>query len=474
MIFTELRFLLFFIGVLVVYWSLPWNLARKVFLLAASLFFYAVWDWRFLFLIVGSTLVDYVAGLMIDRSQGRARKVWMLVSLAVNLGALAIFKYFNFFAASLADLAHALGAELSVPTLTLVLPLGISFYTFEKLSYTIDIYRGNLRPTRSALDLLLFVCLFPRLVAGPIMRATDLLPQFESKRRWAAVNVRACVGLFLVGYLKKACISDTIAPAVDLYFANPSIYSAPAAITAVLLYAVQIYCDFSGYTDMARACAGLMGYEFLENFRWPYLARNITDFWRRWHISLSSWLRDYLYISLGGNRGSRLFTHRNLLLTMLLGGLWHGAAWVFVIWGGLHGIALIVHKEWSRRFPGPLPEARPSLVRRAVVTTLSTALTFYFVCLCWIFFRSPDLESAWTTCQAWVLLRSPGTATLSTNYLWLVAALVPMHVLAYKDRAMGWLERMPWWLAAVVLGGLAALCAGLTPAGMRPFIYFQF
>jgi alginate O-acetyltransferase complex protein AlgI len=466
MIFTELRFLLFFVVVFGVYWALHWNTPRKIWLLGASLFFYAAWDWRFLPLIVGSTLVDYAAGLFMERSAGRSRKAWLWVSLIVNLGALGLFKYFGFFSHNLVQLAHALGAEVSEPTLRLVLPLGISFYTFEKMSYTIDIYRGSLRPTRNPLDLLLFVCMFPRLVAGPIMRASDLLPQFESRRLFAQVNVRACLTLFLMGYFKKACVSDTIAPAVDQFFAHPLAYTSLSAYTAVLLYAAQIYCDFSGYTDMARACAGLLGFDFLENFRWPYLAANITDFWRRWHISLSSWLRDYLYISLGGSRGSRLFTCRNLMLTMLLGGLWHGAAWTFVVWGGLHGLALVVHKGWTRWVRIPQSIAVPSMVA-------GTLLTFAFVCLCWVFFRATDFATAMKTLRS-LSLGSRGTAELSTRYLWILLALAGLHLASANDRLSNALSRVPTWAYAIGFGVAAAILSALTPPGVRPFIYFQF
>ena len=349
MIFTELRFLGFLAIVLAVHWTLRSAWTRKLWLLEASYLFYGLWDWRFLSLIFGSTALDYLVGLKLEgNDDGRSRKRWITLSVIANLGLLGVFKYTNFFLDSAIRFANALGLEASPHVLGIVLPVGISFYTFQTMSYSLDVYRRNLRAVRDPLDFALFVTFFPQLVAGPIVRAVDFLPQLEVPKFWRDVRVRACLTLFLVGYVKKACIGDNVATLVDPYFDKPGTFDALGAWTAVLYYAVQIYCDFSGYSDMAIATAGLFGYELRLNFDFPYLASSIRDFWRRWHMSLSSWLRDYLYIPLGGNRGSRLFQHRNLLLTMLLGGLWHGAGWNFVIWGALHGGALVVHREWER------------------------------------------------------------------------------------------------------------------------------
>ena len=265
-------------------------------------------------------------------------------------------------------------------TLSIVLPVGISFYTFQTLSYSIDIYAGRLQPQKSLLDLATFVAFFPQLVAGPIVRAADFLPQLAIARSFSQVNVRACLILFMVGFFKKACVSDNLAPIVDRYFSAPETYNALSSWIGVLSYTVQIYCDFSGYSDMAIACAGLLGYELCVNFDFPYLASSITDFWRRWHISLSTWLKDYLYIPLGGNRGGQLFTYRNLMLTMVLGGLWHGAAWTFVVWGALHGGALIAHKEWKKLMTSRAAATKPKNSLWPIL------LTFYWVCITWVFF----------------------------------------------------------------------------------------
>jgi alginate O-acetyltransferase complex protein AlgI len=304
-------------------------------------------------------------------------------------------------------------------------------------------------------------------VAGPIVRAADFLPQLAERRQFARIDVRGALVLFLVGFIKKACISDNLAPVVDEYFANPAAFNAAAAWTATLYYAVQIYCDFSGYSDMAIACAALLGYRLCVNFRFPYLAADITDFWRRWHVSLSSWLRDYLYVPLGGNRGSRLFTYRNLMLTMLLGGLWHGAAWNFVVWGGLHGLALIVHREWSRR-------VRPEALLRRLVARVSLPLTFLFVCLCWIFFRAVGFEDAANVARAFLGLGAGGKHGLGSDALWLLPLLGCAHWIAYHGGARSLWRRMPEWTFAGTYALLCALSLTLVPASSQPFIYFQF
>ena len=468
MIFTELRFLGFFLLVFAVHWALRHNGWRKLWLLASSYFFYAAWDWRFLSLILLSTSVAFGTGLLMSRSVGvRSRKQWLVLSIATNLGVLGAFKYFDFFIESGRVVLAAVGLPASVHTLGIILPVGISFYTFQTLSYSIDVYRGRLPATRKALDLALYIGFFPQLVAGPIVRATDFLPHLTRRRSFAGVRVRACLVLFLVGFIKKAGISDTIAPGVDRYFADPAAYTALGAWIGVLFYAVQIYCDFSGYSDMAIACAGLLGYNLCTNFRFPYLASSVAEFWQRWHISLSSWLRDYLYIPLGGNRGSRLFIYRNLMLTMLLGGLWHGAAWRFVIWGGLHGAALVASREWSRW-------VRPTGAWAAALPVLGALATFYWVCVAWIFFRAPDLETAFTVVRSFVLLESPGAKSLGTPYLLLFGGLAALHWVGYRRWFSGLWERIPAGLFAPAYGVACAVALAFVRPHTMPFIYFQF
>ncbi|MEM8934739.1 MAG: MBOAT family O-acyltransferase, partial [Acidobacteriota bacterium] len=432
MLFVEPLFFLFFAVVFAVSWSVPRDRPRKAVLLAASYLFYAGWDWRFLGLILLSTAVDFVVSRAIHAAPERssARRRWLVLSLVTNLGILATFKYLGFFVDSARAGLHALGVTVADPALSIVLPVGISFYTFQTLSYTIDVFRGRLDPVRNVLDFALFVAFFPQLVAGPIVRAAHFLPQLARRPRLGEVAGRRWLTLFLIGFVKKACVADGVAPHVEQVFSAPDAFAASAVWLAVALYAIQIYCDFSGYSDMAIACAGLLGYDLGPNFRFPYLASSVADFWRRWHISLSTWLRDYLYIPLGGSRGTRWATTRNLMLTMLLGGLWHGAAWTFVAWGALHGVALAVHRGWRR-----LVEQRvPTITLPPVVTrTASTALTLWVVACGWILFRAESFGDAGVLLKAFVLGRGAGTlghgpGGLDPNLWWLVGALFVLHL----------------------------------------------
>jgi alginate O-acetyltransferase complex protein AlgI len=461
MIFTELRFLGFFVAVFALHWALRGDQERKWLLLAASWWFYAAWDWRYLGLLLLSTAIDYTAARGLDAlSQGPydapKRRMWLCVSLGANLGILCAFKYYDFFVGSAAALF-----DLDVAALGLVLPLGISFFTFQTMSYTIDVYRRTTRAA-GALDVALFVAFFPQLVAGPIVRARDLLPQLAAPRRFAVVPVRAALGLFLIGYVKKAAVADNLAPIVDAYFADPAAYDAHAAWIAVTSYAAQIYCDFSGYSDMAIATAWLLGYELGRNFDAPYAAASVTEFWRRWHLSLSSWLRDYVYIPLGGNRCGAARTYRNLLLTMLIGGLWHGAAWTFVAWGGLHGLALALERALGVQ------------ERRGAARVFGAAATFVFVCAAWVCFRSQDFATAGTVLRAYLLFDGAGAASFP-GWLWgVLLALATAHTLAQLGQRRGWWRALPDWLFAIGWGSLAALAIAASPIGSRPFIYFQF
>lgn len=495
MIFTEFRFFLFFAVVFGVYWALRSNGWRKGWILLCSYAFYGAWDWRFLSLIIGSTLVDYFVALNLAKSNHqKTRRNWLMVSLCVNLGALAYFKYAGFFVESAAGLFDLIGLPVNSVTLSIVLPVGISFYTFQTLSYSLDVYAGKLEPKQSLLDLATFVAFFPQLVAGPIVRAADFLPQLDVARSFSQVNVRACLTLFMVGFFKKACVSDNLAPIVDRYFANPGGFDALSGWIGVLSYTVQIYCDFSGYSDMAIACAGLLGYELCENFNFPYFASSITDFWRRWHISLSTWLKDYLYIPLGGNRGGQLFTYRNLLLTMVLGGLWHGAAWTFVVWGAMHGGALVIHKEWSQWTKNRKPwfaagPARGLDVRTQSIPTQTApkrmttplwtavaywAITFYWVCITWVFFRADSFGTAMTVLRSFVLFDSPGAEQISVGVLGFLAVLWGLHWLTMKQAWEQAIAQLPAQIFAVGYGFAAAAILTLVPVGYTAFIYFQF
>jgi alginate O-acetyltransferase complex protein AlgI len=470
MIFTELRFFAFFALVFGVYWALQSLPARKFWLLVTSFAFYAAWDWRFLGLIILSILVDYVVGLALERTEdSKQRRRWMLASLTANLGMLGLFKYFDFFVTSAANLLQWFGFDPHLPTLSLVLPVGISFFTFQTLSYSIDIYRRQLKATRNLLDLAVFVAFFPQLVAGPIVRAASFLPQLTVAQKFRDVAFKPYLALFLFGFIKKACIADNVAIAVDSYFGQASSYGSAAAWLAVALYAIQIYCDFSGYSDMAIATAGLLGFDLGENFHYPYLAVNLRDFWRRWHISLSTWLRDYLYISLGGNRRGPLRTYWNLIVTMALGGLWHGAAWRFLIWGLMHGFGLAIHRRF---FEGSLASSIGT--RREWITRgLSWGATLLWVCLAWIFFRAQDLSSAWTTVKATIGFSSPGTLQLDPSWWWLVAAFAAAHGTMSRF-TLNRFEKLPALAFGIGWGFLFSLALLFVRTEAQPFIYFQF
>ena len=359
MLFNSIHFLWFF----AVVWAAAaatrrWPTARKLLILAASAFFYGYWDARFLVLLGGSTVIDWLCGLGFARTESdRARRGILIVSLVANLGTLAFFKYFGFFVDSAKELLSGFGVGGSWgPTMEVVLPVGISFYTFQTLSYSIDVFRRRIPVERSLLDFALYVGFFPQLVAGPIVRASEFLEQ--TKRAPMLGWLQQSVGLQLViwGLFKKCVVADNAAPAVDALFAAESV-GVVLRVVAVLAFSMQIYCDFSGYSDIARGLAKMLGYEFPINFERPYFARDPSEFWRRWHITLSTWLRDYLYIPLGGNRGSAPATHRNLMWTMVLGGLWHGAAWNFVLWGVFHGALLVFYRivsldRWARTWLG--------------------------------------------------------------------------------------------------------------------------
>ncbi|HUN23706.1 MAG TPA: MBOAT family O-acyltransferase [Anaerolineales bacterium] len=355
-------------------------------LFVASCLFYGWWDWRFLLMLLATTALDYWVSLKIHASdQPTIRKRYLALSIITNLGLLGFFKYFNFFQSSFTQLLNLLGMQASPFLLTIVLPVGISFYVFQSISYVVDVYRNELEPPDNYWDFGLFVSLFPQLVAGPIMRATELLPQVLKPRRIDVQQVNAAVFLILWGYFKKVAIADNVGVLVERVFNNWQAMRGMDVALGILAFTLQIYCDFSGYTDIARGISKLMGFELMLNFRLPYFARSPQDFWNRWHISLSTWLRDYLYIPLGGNRQGEWKTYRNLLLTMLLGGLWHGASWNFVLWGLYHGLLLVLHRlckpflpRWDR-----LPGWRGFAIRTSQILAM-----FALTCLGWLLFRA--------------------------------------------------------------------------------------
>lgn len=467
MLFTELRFIPFLLLTLAVHWSLSSNRARKVWLLACSYAFYAGWDWRFLGLILLSTGVDSIAGKRIHASEDPgARRRWLTFSLASNLGILGTFKYLNFFLDSGSELLAFLGLPVAMPTLQVLLPVGVSFYTFQTLSYSLDIYRRKLVPCRGILDLALYVGFFPQLVAGPIVRAKDFLPQLASRTSLRQVDLRACAALMLIGFFKKAVLSDNVSPVADDFFADPSAFSMLGAWTGLAMFSIQLYCDFSGYSDMAIATAGLLGYQLPQNFDFPYLATNVQAFWRRWHMTLSTWVHDYLYIPLGGSRGSKPFRYRNTLVSMALIGLWHGAAWNFVLFGVYHGVMLILYLEFRERWPAP---ATP----RPWLAVPSAIFTFLVVCISMTFFRSSDLGTIGQVLGA-LFVPGEGSSWHGTGPLLVFFGAASLHLLWSRVRIEELLQRPPDWVFAAACGAAIPALWSLQNGAVQPFMYFQF
>ncbi len=476
MLFNSFVFLWFLLLVVPLH-SLLAKRWRNPLLLIASYVFYGYWDWRFCGLLALSTVVDYIAGGRIAASESEAgRRRWLWVSLATNLGILGIFKYYNFFADSFLAMLGPYSQSLDFVHLNIILPVGISFYTFQTLSYTIDIYRERLEPARSFWDFALFVSFFPQLVAGPIERARHLLPQIAERRLPDRAMVQEAMVLITLGMFRKVIIGDTCGRYVDTLFAEPSAYASGELLAALVLFSIQIYADFSGYSSIARGTAKLLGVDLMENFNQPYLAQNITEFWRRWHISLSSWLRDYLYISLGGNRRGRVRTYANLMTTMLLGGLWHGANWTFVVWGGLHGLYLAVHKVMlgDRAIREHFDRWRSM---RDVAGFLSRVLaTNALVLLTWLFFRAKSFDHAWEILSRMLAFEGSDLTgrfvQIATAYVFLSLAL---DLAEYVTRDHAWPLRTPYWLrapAGLVMWAVVLMYMFVAPP--MPFIYFQF
>jgi alginate O-acetyltransferase complex protein AlgI len=471
--FCSQKFFLFFVLIFALYWTLPWRRVRVGLLLAASFYFYASWNKWLALLICVSTLLDYVLALGIERSTVSWRRQLLLgISLFANLGLLCYFKYANFFLVSLDEALIAAGARTWLRTLEVLLPVGISFYTFEAINYVVDVYRRRIQAERNLGDFMLFILFFPHLIAGPIVRARDFLPQIKRPKRWSWARLHLGTGYFLMGLVKKLAIADRMAEYVDPVFADPSAFRASAIVFAAIAYAVQIYCDFSGYTDMAIGTAHMLGYKLARNFNMPYLAVNIADFWHRWHISLSSWLRDYLFIPLGGSRGTRWQTARNLLITMTLGGLWHGASWTFVFWGVLHGTLLVIHRAF-RDFSSSRPVLERCL-RSVPGTVLRMLLTFSCVAAGWVFFRATTFTTAFTLLSRVAAWRPGlGTPMPRMSLLTTLAVLGVCHAVAF------WVPWRKLWRIPAPIQGLAyaaalVLAQVLAPDAGKAFIYFQF
>jgi len=535
MLFNSTVFFIFF----AVFFAFYWRIAdqprvQNALVLIGSLAFYGWWDERFLILIAASTAVDYVAGLgasgeriraadlrkagsylglvslaataptfgeswrwlaltfavafaagaivlLIERSKGDRRRLWLTTSLIANLGLLAVFKYFGFFTESFVAAAQSIGFSVNAPMMAIVLPIGISFYTFQTLSYTIDIWRGDMRPTRRLIDFAAYVTFFPQLVAGPIERARALLPQFELRREWRSSSIGEGALLFLWGLYKKTVIADNLAPIVNAAFAAPEQTAPALMLSGILGFAVQIYCDFSGYSDMARGIARMLGFELMMNFDLPYFSRTPSEFWRRWHISLSSWLRDYLYVPLGGNRGSGINTYRNLIVTMLLGGLWHGAAWTFIAWGAFHGVILAIYRAMSI----------DSLIERAkgsgavIINVLAWSVMSMLTLVGWTLFRAQSLSDAGAALDGAFRLESLRNLAAAPEALAVLALTAPLVFANIANRFFapvikGFVEErrsagaFPALVRYSVMLTLLCSVVFLSAEGQQDFIYFDF
>jgi alginate O-acetyltransferase complex protein AlgI len=506
-LFPTIRFALFFAVVLPASWLLmPHRIRWRVFMVGASWFFYAAWDWRFVGLLAGSTLVNQVAAVLIDRARAAgARRAWLVVALTLNLGTLAWFKYVGFLVDSSYSALRLLGFDGDAPHVQVVLPVGISFFTFQAISYIVDVYRRRIRPTH-LLDFAVFLAFFPQLVAGPIVRAAEFLPQLRHRRDERRVDASLAFWLIAAGLFKKVVIASYLAEeAVDPLFALPHQHGGLEALVGVYAYAVQIYADFSGYTDIAIGVALLLGFRFPQNFDSPYSATSLQDFWRRWHMTLSRWLRDYVYIPLGGNQTSNAATYRNLFVTMLLGGLWHGAAWTFVVWGAIHGGGIAFERWWGERrhdpalaLPAPPPApmdgsglpahdgsvlvdvrpTRPALGSRdgIAATWGRRIVTFNVVCFAWIFFRATSFDNAWAVLGS----IAGGTSVPSAGVnpmvvavigLMLAAQVVPRRVVTTLQIGF---SRWPVVAQGLALALVLTAIDVLGPEGVAPFIYFQF
>jgi alginate O-acetyltransferase complex protein AlgI len=460
-------YFVFLILVALLYWQLPWRKQNGM-LLLASYFFYGWWDWRFVGLMILSTTLDYFLAFRIaDANDPQRRKFFLILSLTLNFTFLGIFKYFDFFIGSFVHAASMAGwNDLPTPMLRIILPPGISFYTFQEVAYIVDIYKGKQEPARNFVDYALFVSLFPHLIAGPIQRPSHLLAQVQHPRQFDTARFYDGVMLIVFGLFRKCVLADNFGIVANAAFSGRLGNSFLATLTGACAFGFQVYGDFSGYTDLARGSAQLMGFQFAINFRRPYLAVTLQDFWRRWHISLSTWLRDYLYIPLGGSRKGRARTYINLMITMLLGGLWHGANWTFVVWGGIHGFWLATERFFGEELHAPIP--------KKLGTAISRCITLAVVFLAWVFFRASSLHQAVTMLGNMANLRPDGHLFAPMLY---VAALgsvsVAMDLMMEPNDEQYLFQRAPALAPAMATACIAAIVLfGATDSSA--FIYFQF
>lgn len=469
MLFNSIEYLIFLPIVFILYWLLKSSYKNQnILLLISSYVFYGWWDYRFLSLIIFSSFLDYFVGQKIEEAQEKKQKKrWLLVSLCSNLGLLAVFKYYNFFADSFASSMSAFGWEVNDLTLNIIIPVGISFYTFQTLSYSIDIFRGQIKANRDIVAFFTFVSLFPQLVAGPIERASNLIPQITRQRSLNVSLIKTGIFQIFIGLFRKVAIADNLGVYVDSVYANQDIHNGSTLLVATIFYAFQIYFDFSGYSDIAIGSAKLFGFNFNRNFNFPYFSKTLTEFWRRWHMSLSFWLRDYLYISLGGNRKGIVITYRNLLLTMLLGGLWHGNTWNFVIWGAIHGLFLSIEKYTF------------SALKIKTFNAFGYIYTFIVVLIAWVFFRASDFDTAWSILSKWFTLDFGSlfigdiNAFVNASILMLIGLLIDLRIFKSNIPLEDYGNKFSTVRLSLIVS-LIILMLCLFYSTAENFIYFQF
>jgi len=475
MVFNSVIFLIFISIFLPIYFLLRGN-SRLVFTFLASYLFYGWWDWRFLGLIAFATCVDFFLGNSLEKEQDDKKRKWYIVfSMVLNLTLLSFFKYFNFFSDSFYQLFSSIGFDVSPLTLRIILPIGISFYTFQSMSYTIDIYRRDIHAEKNFLRFATFISFFPQLVAGPIVRARDFLPQFKNDHNLNPDRIILGFGQIVIGFFKKIVVADSLAPVVDQIFSSPANFTSFNLIIGVVFYSFQIYCDFSGYSDIAIGLARVLGFDFPRNFNLPYFSKSFREFWSKWHISLSSWLRDYLYIPLGGNRRGKLFTYRNLMLTMLIGGLWHGANWTFIFWGFLHGFYQI-----AERLTGPLYAKIVDFLRipKFISDGILILTVYILTCIAWIYFRATSFADASTIINNILLVDNFNLSSL-VNITWigkgafLISLLLIAEIISTKIDFADLMLKSPIFRVTsctVIILSIALLGAFAD----SQFIYFQF
>jgi len=472
MLFNSIEFLVFFTGLLLILYLIKGNQFQKVCYLLASYLFYMWWNPVFILLIIFSTLLDYGIGKKIH--QGAHKYAWLCLSILANLSILIFFKYFGFLSDNLFLFLQSFDYTPSWTSLNIILPIGISFYTFQTMSYSIDLYRGNIQPSKNLLDFAVFVSFFPQLIAGPIVRAAEFLPQLENNR--VLDFSKSNFLLILSGLVKKVLIADNLSFFVDRVLIEPEVFPSPIIFLAALCFSIQIYCDFSGYTDIALGIVGILGFRLPQNFNKPYFAITPSEFWKRWHMTLSRWLRDYLFIPLGGNRKGSLLTFRNLMLTMLLGGLWHGAHWNFIIWGGIHGLALVLYKVTR------LNDRLRNVEGKSIPFIIALFVFQYFVLLAWMVFRIKDLNNLSYTLHKLVFfdfnfnLANLGLGKMqffTTLMILVLFAIVHLYSYLIGGLIQRW-SQYSWTRVYLLFFAVAFIGYYFIPTHETPFIYFQF